>query len=53
MLRVLMNGHWINFGVVSPEQDVELKAGVSHIFKVEVDEIEGVSISYQGDAAWN
>lgn len=53
VLRVLMNGHWIDFGVVSPEQDVELKAGVSHIFKVEVDEIEGVSITYQGDAAWN
>ena len=53
VLRVLMNGHWIDFGVVSPDQDVELKAGVSHIFKVEVDEIEGVSITYQGDAAWN
>ena len=53
VLRVLMNGHWINFGIVSPDQDVELKAGVSHIFKVEVDEIEGVSITYQGDAAWD
>lgn len=53
ILRVWMDERWVNFGIVSPEQDVELKAGVSHIFEVKVDEVKGVSVTYQGDAAWN
>lgn len=52
-LRVIMNGGWADLGNISPDADVELKPGMSHIFEVKEDEFGGVTITFQGTMSWN
>lgn len=53
LLKVYMNGRWVDFGTISPDADVELKAGMSHIFNVDVDEAGAISITFQGTMSWD
>lgn len=53
VLKVFMNNRWVKFGVISEDADVELKAGMSHVFKVDVDKVEGVKITFEGTNEWN